>query len=80
MKFTCEWIDRKKKDIPYGKDVLVIWKGRFGILNRDEEKGNFCAMCPEEFSGITEMDEECFSKIDYWCDLPIPIFRCDYVQ
>ncbi len=70
------WIDREQIEIPNDLDVLIIWKGRYGILNKSD-RGVFCSICPSEFSGIMKMDQECYKRIDYWSYLPCPIFRCD---
>jgi len=72
-----KWIDVIDQEIPKDRDVLVIWKGRIGILHWDSETKPFCAICPYEFTGIMEMDDQCFSKINYWMECPPVIYRCD---
>lgn len=71
------WIDIADQPIPLEKEVLVIWKGRVGILFIDEYNGRKdMAICPGEFQGIVnDMDQECFNRITYWMPLPeIPNF------
>jgi len=69
-----EWIERKEKEIPMNQEVLVIWKGRIGILYRSYDC-YYCSICPEDFDETMNMDKECQERIDYWMPLPEPIFR-----
>lgn len=76
-----QWIDVGDKEIPKDQEVLVIWKGRIGILYWDSDTDDrYCAMMPLEYDHILMFDEESIMKVQYWMPLPEPIFRCDKVN
>ena len=74
-----EWIDRRDQEIPKDEEVLVIWKGRIGILYHESDTGNRdCAMMPNQYAEIWRFDDEGYARIDYWMPIPQPVFQCDF--
>jgi len=76
-----EWIDRRDREIPKDEEVLVIWKGRIGILYHESDTEDVdCAMMPNQYATVWKFDKDCFARIDYWMPLPQPVFRCDFPE
>lgn len=74
------WIDRREQDIPFDIDVLAIWKGRVGILQRIVENGKeevYFSYNPAEFVRSVPLDDICMKKVHFWMPLPDPKFRSD---